>query len=82
MEEVVSVFQSNQGKYSLQTTRSWEFVGLEEKEQLVHMKTDDLLVKAKYGKKVIVGILDSGNVFQNKCNVQIVKCTSSSSSFY
>ncbi|GFZ07151.1 subtilase family protein [Actinidia rufa] len=60
LDEVVSVFQSNQGKYSLQTTRSWEFVGLEEKEQLVHTKTDDLLVKAKYGKEVIVGILDSG----------------------
>lgn len=63
MEEVVSVFRSEPRKYSLQTTRSWEFVGLEEgeKEEHNYMKGGgDLLLKAKYGKDVVVGLLDSG----------------------
>lgn len=63
MEEVVSVFRSEPRKYSLQTTRSWEFVGLEkgEKEEHNYMNGGgDLLLKAKYGKDVVVGLLDSG----------------------
>ena len=32
MKEVVSVYQSNPRKYSLYTTRSWEFLGLEQGE--------------------------------------------------
>ena len=32
MKEVVSVYQSNPRKYSLHTTRSWEFLGLEQGE--------------------------------------------------
>ncbi|PSR98662.1 Subtilisin-like protease [Actinidia chinensis var. chinensis] len=60
LEEVVSVFRSEPSKYSLQTTRSWEFVGLDEGEKWNHMKRDDLLLKARYGKQVIVGLLDNG----------------------
>lgn len=46
----------------MQTTRSWEFVGLE---QLGgphwHIKKGrDVLSKANYGHDVIVGVLDSG----------------------
>ncbi|GMP74073.1 hypothetical protein CsSME_00031600 [Camellia sinensis var. sinensis] len=60
LEEVVSVFRSKPGKYSLQTTRSWEFVGLEEGEKSKKLKKDDFWFKARYGKEVIVGLLDSG----------------------
>ena len=66
LEEVASVYKSEPGKYSAHTTRSWQFVGLEE----THKKKmsgdvdddddDDMLVKASYGKDVIVGVLDSG----------------------
>ncbi|PON54635.1 Subtilase [Parasponia andersonii] len=65
LEEVVSVSKSEPDRYSMHTTRSWEFSGLEEDERLgsttslLHMG-GDLLSKAKYGKEVIVGILDSG----------------------
>ncbi|GFZ06176.1 subtilase family protein [Actinidia rufa] len=60
LEEVVSVFRSEPRKYSLQTTRSWKFVGLEEGDRWNYMKRDDLLLKATYGKHVIVGLLDNG----------------------
>ncbi|KAK9268011.1 hypothetical protein L1049_010450 [Liquidambar formosana] len=62
LDEVVSVFQSHPRKYSLQTTRSWEFVGLEEVEghQKQRRKGGDLLLKARYGREVIVGLLDNG----------------------
>ncbi|KAF7126282.1 hypothetical protein RHSIM_Rhsim11G0101800 [Rhododendron simsii] len=61
LEEVVSVFRSDPTKYSLQTTRSWEFVGLEEGEELnSDMNKDELLLKARYGRDVIVGLLDNG----------------------
>lgn len=60
MEEVVSVIESRPDKYSLQTTRSWEFSGLEETRKLNLMKKQDLLLKSRYGKDVIVGVLDSG----------------------
>ncbi|XVF40241.1 hypothetical protein PTKIN_Ptkin01aG0096300 [Pterospermum kingtungense] len=66
MEEVVSVIPSHPGKYSVQTTRSWEFVGLDESEgksswnKLKMGGDEDLLSKAKYGKDVIIGVMDSG----------------------
>ncbi|XWS18567.1 hypothetical protein CRYUN_Cryun32bG0056200 [Craigia yunnanensis] len=65
MEEVVSVFPSHQVKYSAQTTRSWEFVGLDEREgqspwNKFKMGGEDLLSKAKYGKDIIIGVMDSG----------------------
>ncbi|KAL5839221.1 hypothetical protein ACOSQ3_011926 [Xanthoceras sorbifolium] len=61
LEEVVSVYRSEPGKYSKQTTRSWEFVGLEEGTETHKWKMgNDLLEKAGYGKDVIVGVLDSG----------------------
>ncbi|KAA8515011.1 hypothetical protein F0562_018202 [Nyssa sinensis] len=60
MDEVVSVFQSHPRKYSLQTTRSWEFAGLEEGKQWNQTKKGDLLLKARYGKDIIVGLLDNG----------------------
>ncbi|EOY27864.1 Subtilase family protein, putative isoform 1 [Theobroma cacao] len=65
MEEVVSVFPTRSRNYSLQTTRSWEFVGLNEEEGLSsghesNMGREDLLAKASYGKDVIIGVLDSG----------------------
>jgi len=66
MEEVVSVFGSDPKKYSLHTTRSWEFIGLEEGEgdqKNFRSGGNELLSKAKYGKDVIVGLLDSGNNF-------------------
>ncbi|KAK3003995.1 hypothetical protein RJ639_018423 [Escallonia herrerae] len=57
MDEVVSVIQSHSTMYSLHTTRSWEFAGLEENHA---KKKGDLLLKAKYGKDVMIGLLDSG----------------------
>nr|XP_023885030.1 subtilisin-like protease SBT5.5 isoform X2 [Quercus suber] len=59
LEEVVSVYQSNPRKYSLHTTRSWEFLGLDTKPKYP-WSGGDLLSKAKYGEEVIVGVLDSG----------------------
>ncbi|KAK9696889.1 hypothetical protein RND81_08G003600 [Saponaria officinalis] len=64
MDEVVSVFESHPRKHRTHTTRSWEFVGLEEqvKPQLEFEdnKSHSLLSRAKYGLNVIVGVLDSG----------------------
>ncbi|KAL6567334.1 hypothetical protein OROGR_001002 [Orobanche gracilis] len=61
MEEVVSVFPSHPGKYSLHTTRSWEFAGLHESRELNSLDDkEDMLLKSKYGKNVIVGMLDNG----------------------
>ncbi|KAL5716524.1 hypothetical protein ACHQM5_018201 [Ranunculus cassubicifolius] len=61
-DEVVSVFENKANRWSLQTTRSWQFVGLGEEDvgSDSNMKGEDLLHKAKYGKDVIVGLLDSG----------------------
>ncbi|KAK8493069.1 hypothetical protein V6N13_078143 [Hibiscus sabdariffa] len=63
MEEVLSVFPSH-GKYSVQTTRSWEFVGLDEGDsnpwKKLQMGGGDLLSRAKYGKNIIIGVMDSG----------------------
>ncbi|XP_038724247.1 subtilisin-like protease SBT5.6 [Tripterygium wilfordii] len=65
LEGVISVFESHPRKYSLQTTRSWEFIGLgalTEEEGEVHNQDNgkDLLLRAKYGTDVIVGLIDSG----------------------
>ena len=56
---MVSVFRSQE--YSLHTTRSWEFAGVEKLlNEFNANDKDDLLVKAKFGRDVIVGMLDSG----------------------
>ncbi|XP_052181000.1 subtilisin-like protease SBT5.6 [Diospyros lotus] len=61
LEEVVSVFRSEPTKYSLQTTRSWKFLGLEKRGGKNHqMKKSNLRLEAKYGKEIIVGLLDNG----------------------
>lgn len=64
LEEVVSVFESHPMKHKMHTTRSWEFVGLEEaiKPQSHYQmeKGENLLSRANYGHNVIVGVLDSG----------------------
>lgn len=67
MEEVVSVFKSRPRKYSLQTSRSWDFVNLLEREQhlngsILQEEEEELLQKANGGEDVIVGVLDSGNL--------------------
>ncbi|KAL2475125.1 subtilase family protein [Abeliophyllum distichum] len=54
IEEVVSVLRSHPTKYSLQTTRSWEFAGLQEGSKGFHLKKEDLLLKSRYGKNIIV----------------------------
>ncbi|XP_059664690.1 subtilisin-like protease SBT5.6 [Cornus florida] len=62
-EEVISVFRSHPRRYSLQTTRSWDFVNsLEATADSLNYtnKFGELLHKANYGKDVIVGLLDSG----------------------
>ncbi|CAN1332606.1 Subtilisin-like protease SBT5.6 [Linum perenne] len=56
MEQVVGVIESRPGKYSTQTTRSWEFSGLNE--AAAYNSYDSQ--KAGYGKSIIVGVLDSG----------------------
>ncbi len=47
MEEVVSVFPNE--KYTLQTTRSWDFIGFAEQVERSHIETD-----------IIIGALDTG----------------------
>ena len=66
LEEVKSVIESHPRKYSVQTTRSWEFVGLEEGEEHNSSNFDmerELPFRAGYGKSVIVGMLDSGKKY-------------------
>ncbi|CAL0301279.1 unnamed protein product [Lupinus luteus] len=66
MEGVVNVHKNQQRIYSLQTTRSWKFVGLDESETLNPWTKDsnqtngDLLSRAKYGEDIIVGMIDNG----------------------
>ncbi|MCL7037016.1 hypothetical protein MKW94_003764, partial [Papaver nudicaule] len=66
MEEVVSAFPSKQHTWSIQTTRSWNFLGLDEKDSnsnnnyFTPKNNNALLRKANYGENVIVGMLDSG----------------------
>ncbi|GJX22099.1 subtilisin-like protease SBT5.6, partial [Tanacetum coccineum] len=60
MEEVVMVIASHEREYSLHTTRSWEFAGLDEELKPTKMDKEDLLYRSQYGKDVIVGVMDSG----------------------
>ncbi|KAI6703538.1 hypothetical protein NL676_012674 [Syzygium grande] len=62
LDEVVLVIRSDPRKYSMQTTRSWEFLGLEGGKGSSNPKKmrGGLLEKAKYGRGVIVGVMDSG----------------------
>ncbi|XP_021723202.1 subtilisin-like protease SBT5.6 [Chenopodium quinoa] len=64
LDEVVSVFESHPMKHKMHTTRSWQFVGLEEEiNTQLHFQSENsegLLSRAKYGHNVIVGVLDSG----------------------
>ncbi|KAI3680863.1 hypothetical protein L6452_35640 [Arctium lappa] len=60
MKEVVMVIPSHEREYSLHTTRSWEFVGLDEEVKPKDLDKEDLLLKSQYGKDVIVGMMDSG----------------------
>ncbi|XP_020246054.1 subtilisin-like protease SBT5.6 isoform X2 [Asparagus officinalis] len=57
MEGMFYAFPS-QRRHSLQTTRTWEFIGIEE--GLVGQERDRMPSQAKYGEDVIVGVLDSG----------------------
>lgn len=59
-EEVVSIFRSHPRKYSMHTTRSWEFAGVEEEMKPENLRKEDLWLKSRYGKDVIVGLLDNG----------------------
>ncbi|KGN49345.1 subtilisin-like protease SBT5.6 isoform X2 [Cucumis sativus] len=54
LDEVVSVIESK--KYRMETTRSWEFSGVEEDKPTIN----DLVSRANYGKDVVIGMLDSG----------------------
>ncbi|XP_038695418.1 subtilisin-like protease SBT5.6 [Tripterygium wilfordii] len=65
-EEVVSVFESHP-RNSLQTTRSWKFLGLDglEEDEEVHVGDQfnigrDILLSAKYGMDIVVGVIDTG----------------------
>ncbi|GLU22776.1 hypothetical protein SLE2022_388250 [Rubroshorea leprosula] len=61
LEEVVSVVPSK--AHTVQTTRSWEFVGLNEAKEpsLLNPRTgDEMLLKSKYGENVIIGMIDNG----------------------
>ncbi|PWA98238.1 Peptidase S8/S53 domain-containing protein [Artemisia annua] len=60
MEEVVMVIPSHEREYSLHTTRSWEFAGLDEELKPTKMDRQDLLYRSQYGKDIIVGVMDSG----------------------
>lgn len=84
LEEVVSVYPSHPEKYSLQTTRSWEFVGLDEVEKpnWNHFRMrQDLLSKARYGQDVIVGLVDSGKT-KIKLSLHSIFCFSCDSISY
>ncbi|XP_042483864.1 subtilisin-like protease SBT5.6 [Macadamia integrifolia] len=59
MDKVVSVLPSIRRRWSLHTTRSWKFAGLEEGVDTLY-RSGDLLHESNYGKDIIVGLLDSG----------------------
>lgn len=68
---MVSVIRSDPKKYSMHTTRSWEFLGLEGGKgpwNPTKMR-GGLLEKAKYGRGVIVGVMDSGKRLQNMSKI-------------
>ncbi|GKU92443.1 hypothetical protein SLEP1_g6170 [Rubroshorea leprosula] len=61
LEEVVSVVPSK--VHTVQTTRSWEFLGLNEAKEpslLNRRMGDEILLKSKYGENVIIGMIDNG----------------------
>lgn len=72
MDSVVRVIRSE--KYSTQTTRSWEFSGVEEDKP----RLNDLVSRAKFGKDVVIGMLDSGKKinknFQLFCCLLLLHC--------
>ncbi|KAL3695424.1 hypothetical protein R1sor_009500 [Riccia sorocarpa] len=55
-EDVVAVLPNR--KNHLHTTRSWEFLGLED--SYGNVPKDSLWAKSNYGKDVIIGVLDTG----------------------
>ncbi|KAL3695422.1 hypothetical protein R1sor_009498 [Riccia sorocarpa] len=55
-EDVVSVIPNR--KHHLHTTRSWEFLGLEDVNG--NVPKESLWAKSNYGKDVIIGVLDTG----------------------
>ncbi|GMI93517.1 hypothetical protein like AT5G45650 [Hibiscus trionum] len=59
MEEVISVIPSH-AKYRAQTTRSWDFVGLNDHPSSSVQNGGNLLLNAEYGKNQIIGFIDSG----------------------
>ncbi|KFK31538.1 hypothetical protein AALP_AA6G125400 [Arabis alpina] len=73
LDEVISVIKSHPRKYEVHTTRSWEFVGLEEQENDGDVKKHDVdgrfrvgrkfLKKAKHGDGIIVGLIDSARYY-------------------
>ena len=54
---VVSVFLNQ--KNEMQTTRSWEFLGLERNGEI---PADSIWVKARFGEDIIIGNIDTGNL--------------------
>ena len=54
---VVSIFLNQ--KHKLQTTRSWEFLGLERNGEI---PADSIWVKARFGEDIIIGNIDTGNL--------------------
>ncbi|XP_052201846.1 subtilisin-like protease SBT5.6 [Diospyros lotus] len=60
LKEVVSVIPSYPRKYSLHTTRTWQFAGVETTNLLNPVREKEMLLKAEFGKDVIVGLLDTG----------------------
>ncbi|XP_078431246.1 subtilase family protein isoform X2 [Wolffia australiana] len=58
METVVACIPSEPRRWSLHTTRSWEFIGREE--QIMGDDVEKTTRRAGYGRDAIVGLLDSG----------------------
>jgi len=61
---VVSVFP-NRG-HPLHTTRSWEFLGMEEEGGRV--RPGSIWAKAKFSEGVVIGNLDTGNTLTSSCS--------------
>ncbi|KAF9593855.1 hypothetical protein IFM89_025640 [Coptis chinensis] len=63
-DEVVLVAQDRPNIWSLKTTRSWEFMGLEGGREFGGSTASDmrgnLRQKANYGKDIVIGLLDTG----------------------
>ncbi|GAV82230.1 Peptidase_S8 domain-containing protein/PA domain-containing protein/Inhibitor_I9 domain-containing protein, partial [Cephalotus follicularis] len=64
LEEVVSVINSHNTKYTAHTTRSWEFMHVDEtgvhNSDKKSISNNLMLENANYGNDVIVGLVDSG----------------------